>query len=146
MQNIALINNSIIKWRLSAPDIQELPLLAASSKMRLLLWLANPGNPAISPHPEGTKGTCYNNIVYTVEKRESWGGGTTQKLHSKAEWSYNKHEGSTHMWITDDRKLHRLTNASSTHALCRCTNKSSKMQGSTDPCRMHWHKCLLKHC
>ena len=73
MQNIALINNSISKWRLSAPDIQELPLLAASSKMRLLIWLANRGNPAMSPHAKGKKGTCYNDIVYTAKKREGEG-------------------------------------------------------------------------
>ena len=32
-------------------------------------------NPAMSPHAEGTKGTHYNDIVYTVEKREGEGGG-----------------------------------------------------------------------
>jgi len=35
------VNNSIAKSRLSAPDIQEL---------RLLPWLANPGNPTMSSH------------------------------------------------------------------------------------------------
>ena len=48
---ITIINNCIAKWRLSAWDIQELSLLAASSKMKTALpWLANPGNPAISRH------------------------------------------------------------------------------------------------
>ena len=40
-----------------------------------------------------------------------------QKLRSNVEWHYNKHEESTLMWTTEDRWLHRLSNASSTHAL-----------------------------
>ena len=70
---ITIINNSIAKWRLSAPDIQDLPLLAASSEMRLLPWLANPGNLAMSPprrREEGKKGTHRTDIIYTVETRE----------------------------------------------------------------------------
>ena len=44
-------------------------------------------------------------------------GGTIQKLCSNVEWCHNKHEGSTRMWAIEDRWLHRLTNAGSTHAL-----------------------------
>ena len=73
------INKSITKWRLSAPGIQELPLLAASSLMRLLPWLANPGNSAMSPHAQGKKGTHHNDIIYSV-KTSQGREGTTQKL------------------------------------------------------------------
>ena len=41
--------------------------------MRLLPGLANPGNPAMSPHAEGKKGTSHTDITYTVETREGRG-------------------------------------------------------------------------
>jgi len=37
-------------------------------------------------------------IWYTVETKEGWVGGITQKLCSNAEQPYNKHEESMHMW------------------------------------------------
>ena len=49
--------------------------MAASSLMRLLPWLANPANPATSPHADGKKATCHTDMIYTVEKREGGGGG-----------------------------------------------------------------------
>ena len=71
---IKQFNDSIAKWRLSSPDIQELLLLAAGSQMRLLSWLTNRGNPAMKPHADGKKGTRHKYsmyiYIYTVEKRE----------------------------------------------------------------------------
>ena len=92
---------SLFKWRLSVPDIQELPLLAASSQLRLLPWLTNPDNSAISTPAGGTMGTGHTDIVYTVEKKEGR-GGTAQKLCSNVEGHYKKHEGSTCKWTTED--------------------------------------------
>jgi len=42
--------------------------------MRLLPWLANSGNPAMSPYAKGKKGTPHIDIIYTMEKREDGGG------------------------------------------------------------------------
>ena len=52
--------------------------MAASSLMRLLSWLTTPGNPTMSPHAEGQRGTHHSDIINTVEIRED--GGGTQKL------------------------------------------------------------------
>jgi len=41
--------------------------------MRLLPWLANPDNPAMSPQAEGKKGTRHNDIIYIMETREDCG-------------------------------------------------------------------------
>ena len=77
--------------------------MAASDLMRLLHWLANPSNRAMSTHTEG-KRTSQTDIIYTVERREGGGGAITQKLCSKAEWPLlTKHKGSTPMWTTEDR-------------------------------------------
>ena len=46
------LNNIVALWRLGARNILELPLLAASSKVRLHRWLAKPDNPAMSPHAQ----------------------------------------------------------------------------------------------
>ena len=51
--------------------------------MRLLPWLANPGNPTMSPHTEGKKGTRHTDVVYTVEKRERVGGGNNPEIMLK---------------------------------------------------------------
>ena len=48
--HLPAFNNCITNWRLGAWNIQELPLLAASCRWILLSWLANPGNPSMSPH------------------------------------------------------------------------------------------------
>ena len=48
--------------------------MAASYLMRLLHWLANPSNRAMSTHTEG-KRTSQTDIIYTVERREGGGGG-----------------------------------------------------------------------
>ena len=74
------INNSITKWKFSAPDIQELLLLAASSKMRLLPWLANPCSPAMSPCAEGKKGTCHTDVINTEETRKSRGRSNLETM------------------------------------------------------------------
>ena len=55
--------------------------------------------------------------IYSGEKGKGRRGETTQKLCSNVESRYNKHEGSTHMWTTEDRWPHRLTNAGSMDAL-----------------------------
>ena len=48
--------------------------LQPAPRWRLFPWLANPGNPAMSPHAEGRAGTCHTEL--TVEKREgNLGGG-----------------------------------------------------------------------
>jgi len=70
--------------------------------MRLLPWLANPGNPAMSPHAEGKEGTHHTDIVYIQWKKGKGRERTTQKLCSNVEWCHNKHKGSTCMWTTGD--------------------------------------------
>ena len=64
--------------------------------MKLLPWLANPGNPAMSSHAEGKKGTRRTDTVYIQWKKgEGKRGerrGTTQKLCSNVEWRYNKQD------------------------------------------------------
>ena len=60
-------NNCIVKWRLGAQNIQELP------RWKLLPWLANPGNPAMSPHTG--KGNRHPSHWINSGKREGRGGG-----------------------------------------------------------------------
>ena len=131
--------------------------------MRLLPWLANPGNPALSPHTEGKKGTCHTDIVHTVEKMGKGRGEQSKKLCSNVEWRHNKHEGSMRMWAIEDCWLHRFTNAGSTHPLA-CVHEQTTLNARE--CRplplalshvphktpldkkerwhrwMHWHVCL----
>lgn len=59
-----IVNNNIAKWRLSALDIHELPLMAANTEMRLVPRLTNTGNPAMSPHAEGKKGRRVHVTLY----------------------------------------------------------------------------------
>ena len=88
-------------------------------------------------------------------------GGTIQKLCLNVEWRHNKHKGSTCMWTTEDSWLHRLTNASSKHALAQMYEWA---QQNAQECRpltnalaqvphrtllrawrnvdMHWHVCI----
>ena len=132
--------------------------------MYVLSWLASPGNPTMSAHAEGKKGTCHNDIIYTVETREGGGGGNNPKTLLEVERRYNKHNGTTHMWITEDLWLHRLTNAgNSKHALAQMhartqqnagerrplTNARAQVPHKTPLCtkeswhkRMHWHVCI----
>ena len=63
-------------------------------------------------------------------------GRTTWKLCSNVEWHYNKHEGSTCMWTTEDCWLHRLTNAGSTHALAQVHEQTTQ---SARECRPLLH-------
>ena len=46
---IIIINNCIAKWRLGAWDIQELPLLAASSKMQTAPMAGKSWQPSHEP-------------------------------------------------------------------------------------------------
>jgi len=53
--------------------------------MRLLPWLANPGDPAMSPLAKGKKGTRHADKVIIIQlKQGRLGGGTTQKLNGTA--------------------------------------------------------------
>ena len=94
--------------------------------MRLLPWLANPGNPAMSPHTEGNKGTCHTGIIYTVESRE--GRGRTIQLCLKAEGCY--HECMRHPCACGQQKttdcISLLMLAPSKH-WCRCMIEHSRM-------------------
>ena len=38
------------------------------------------GNPAMSPHAGGKKGTCLTDIIYAVEKREGVGGDNPETM------------------------------------------------------------------
>jgi len=117
-----------------------------------LPWLANPGNPAMSPHPEG-KGRGPLMISQTMETRDGGGRGTTQRLCWNAEWCYNKYEGST-----DNRrpltvqayqcKLKACTGASArtnagkcngTQTLDGCTHKTLLGMKEHWQRWMHWH-------
>ena len=111
--------------------------------MRLLPWLTNPGNPAMSPHAEGKKGTCYTDIIYTVETRKGGWVGTAQKLCPSTEWRDNKHKGSACMWTTEDCCLHRLTNTSSRHALAQEHEHTQKNARECRPLPQVPHKTLL---
>ena len=77
----------------------------------------------MSPHAEGKKGTHDTDVIYMVETKTG-GGEKTHKLCLKAEWHYKELEGTTPMWTTEDRCLHRLTNASSKHALAQVHERS----------------------
>jgi len=62
-----LFNNCLANWRLGFPE--------TSRSFHCLL--ANPGNPAMSPHEEGEKtGTCHT--IKTVERE----GGTGEEKHT----------------------------------------------------------------
>ena len=127
------IKISIAKWRLSTPNIQELPLLAVSS-LRLLSWLANPGNLAMSSHAEGKNGTW---AVWYIQPKQArvGGGGATQKPFSIAERRYNEH--AICMW-TEDRSLHRLTNISSKHVLAYAQRNTAKRTDPSAPQKHRW--------
>ena len=70
------INNCLAKWRLGAWDLhywQQAP------RWRPLPWLANPGNPAMSPHAEGEK-TGTRHTDKTVERKGgTWEGRQTPR-------------------------------------------------------------------
>ena len=76
--------------------------------------LPNPGNPAMTPLLEGKKGTHHTDMIYTVEMG---GGGQPKNYAQTQNIAKNKHKGSMCMWTTEDHWLHRLTTASSKHAL-----------------------------
>ena len=107
-----------LKWRWSAPDIQELPLLTASSYMTLLPWLANPGNPAMSPHAEGNPSYWYN--IYSGNKGQRQNGATmnTRGIH-------------THV------NNRRLLTSQGYQCWHRCTNQHRKMHRNADPWWVH---------
>ena len=65
------VNNSIAKWRLSAPDTQELPLLAASSYMETAFMAGKSRQPS----------HVYS--IYTVEKGEGGGGGEQPRNYAR---------------------------------------------------------------
>ena len=64
-------------------------------------WLANPGNPAMSPYTEGNKGTCHTGILYTVESREGRGRNKPAMLEGRR-LLQQMHEASMCMWTTED--------------------------------------------
>ena len=111
--------------------------------MSLLPWLANAGNPAMSPYAEGKKGTCHTDIIYARETRKGR-VGTTQKLRLKAERWYNECSRDPPQWgqhkATECTGLPLL--AQSKH-WCSCTNKHSKTKGNADPWQVHW--CKWEH-
>ena len=114
--------------------------------MRLLPWLANPGNPAMNPHAEGHPPHWYK--IYSGNKGGLGGGGgeASQKLCSKAQRRYNER-------IRDPRACGQQETADCTGLPMlapsmhwrRCTNELSKTQGNAEPWRLHWRKCLTKH-
>lgn len=77
----------------------------------------------MSPHAEGKKGTHDTDVIYMMETKTE-GGEKTHKLCLKAEWHYKELEGTTPMWTTEDRCLHRLTNPSPKHALAQVHERS----------------------
>ena len=124
MQSLRKVNNSIAKW--CALDIQELPLLAASFMLRLLPWVANPGNPAMSPHAEGKKGACHTDIIYIQWKKKTSVGRGGEGLCSNVEWHFNKH------------KCTRDPRACGQHKTTDCTGPLMLAP------RMHCHRCMNK--
>ena len=93
----------------------------------------NPGNPAMSPYAEGKKGTFHTGIIYTVETRKGE-GGTTQKLHLKAEEHYNKHMRDPHACGQEKAaNCMGLPMLAQSMRWCMCMNKHSKTQENDNP-------------
>ena len=69
------VNNCLAKWRFWVPETsRSFHYWHPAPRWRLPPWLANPGNPAMSPHAEGKKtGTCH--IDETVERKGRTGEG-----------------------------------------------------------------------
>ena len=107
-------------------------------------WLANPGNPAMTPLLEGKKGTHHTDMIYTVET----GGGDNPKTMPKHKTSQKTNTRDP--CACGQQKTINYTGlpllAQSMHWWCRFMNEHSKMQRNTDPCPMHWCQYLLKHC
>ena len=87
-------------------------------------------------------------IWYTVETKEGWVGGTTQKLCSNAEQPYNKHEESMHMWQENTADCTSFPILQYLLYLKACTGVQEHTEKNTwerRPLKMHWCKCLTKH-
>ena len=112
-------------------------------------------------HAEGKKGTHHTDIIYRVETRGGGGGEYPETMLKGRTAEHQVHQGSTRMWTTEDRWLHRLTNASSKHALMQVHKQTQQnarehrtltdvqaqapykiLLGTGESWRMHWRMCV----
>ena len=107
LQNIYLaINKCITKMEVGCLRHPGASTIGSQLLDRLLTWLANPGNPAMSPH--AVRGTGTRHTVKTVErgKEKGWEGNclgdelSQQNRQKNASCAYARLQ-STSMWNSD---------------------------------------------
>ena len=138
------INNSITKQRLSArhPGASTFgnQLLDETSPMAGRPWQQSHEPPC---RRERQLSHWYD--IYSGNKGGYRGNNPeSTMLKRTGEWHYKNHEGSTHKWTTEQCWLHSLTNASSMQV--QVHKQTQQKARNTYPSKMHWHRCLTKHC